>query len=106
MLSAYRKLIIKGGCGMTRSELVDRLCQKMPNRSRREIEKIVILIFDEITQALETGNRVELRGFGSFFVKKRDERVGCDPRSGKTIKIDRRHIPFFRAGKLLLDHLN
>ncbi len=91
---------------MTRSELVERLSQKFPDKSRRDVEQMIVTIFEEITKALENGDRVELRGFGSFFVKHREERIGCDPRSGKAIKIDERHIPFFRAGKLLIKQLN
>lgn len=91
---------------MTRSELIDRLAEKFPNKSRREVESMVVTIFGEISESLQRGDRVELRGFGSFFVRKRDSRVGCDPRSGKTIKVDERHVPLFRAGKLLLEKLN
>lgn len=91
---------------MTRSELAVRLTEKMPHSSPREIEKIVSVIFEEISHALEKGKRVELRGFGAFSVKKRKERVGIDPRDGRSIRVDTRHVPFFRPGKPLLHNLN
>jgi integration host factor subunit beta len=91
---------------MTKSQLIARLLEKMPHKSKKDIEGLLIAVFEEITKALESGHRVELRGFGSFFIKQRDPRIGCDPRSGKTIRIDTRHIPFFRPGKSLLENLN
>ena len=91
---------------MTRSELVDKLMHRMSGKSRHDVEKIVAVLFEEIAHALERGQRVELRGFGSFSVKTRSERVGCDPRSGKAISVDERFIPYFRAGKILLERLN
>ena len=93
-------------CIMTRSELIDKLSEQFPDKKRQEVEDIVVTIFKEISQTLQRGDRVELRGFGSFFVKKRDGRLGCDPRSGKAIQVDERYTPLFRAGKLLLDKLN
>ena len=91
---------------MTRSELAIKLAEKMPTSSPREVEKIVAVIFEEISHALEKGKRVELRGFGAFSVKKRRERVGIDPRDGRSIQVGSRHVPYFRAGKPLLQNLN
>ncbi|UNM06522.1 MAG: integration host factor subunit beta [Holosporaceae bacterium] len=91
---------------MTRSELAARLAEKMPTTSPREVEKIVAVIFEEISHALEKGKRVELRGFGAFSVKQRKERLGIDPRDGRSIQVGSRHVPCFRAGKPLLHNLN
>lgn len=91
---------------MTKSELIRRLTEKMPEYSRQQIELITHCLFDAIVKALEKGGRIELRGFGSFFVKCREPRLGCDPRTGKSIRVDTRYIPFFRAGKLLLESVN
>jgi integration host factor subunit beta len=91
---------------MTRSELIDKLVERFPNKTPMEIESIVITVFSEISKTLQKHGRVELRGFGSFFVRKRDKRVGCDPRSGKAIQLEDRYAPLFRAGKVLLDKLN
>ena len=68
---------------MTKSELIQRLADQNPNLFRRDIERIVTTIFDEISYALYRGGRVELRGFGAFSVKERAERVGRNPRTGK-----------------------
>jgi integration host factor subunit beta len=91
---------------MTRSELIEKLAAKFPHKSQQEMEAMVTTIFAEISKTLQKGGRVELRGFGAFFVRKRDGRTGCDPRSGKAIKVEARHAPLFRAGKILLDKLN
>ena len=72
---------------MIRSELIQKIADENPHLYQRDVERIVNAIFEEITQALADGNRVELRGFGAFSVKKRDARVGRNPRTGETIKI-------------------
>ena len=91
---------------MTRSELIERIAEKFPQKTSQEVEQLVTTIFAEISGALQRGDRVELRGFGSFFVRKREGRTGCDPRSGKAIKVDERYVPLFRAGKILLEKMN
>jgi len=91
---------------MTRSDFIEQLMDRMPGRTHEEVETIFQSVFGEIIRALEKGNRVELRGFGTFFIKQRAPRIGCDPRTGKTIRINERVIPFFRAGKNLLAFLN
>jgi integration host factor subunit beta len=63
-------------------------------------------VFEEVTGAMSRGDRVELRGFGAFSVKKRDSRVGRNPRTGETVQVDEKHVPFFKTGKLLRDRLN
>ena len=91
---------------MTKSELVHRLSEANPNIYQRDIELIVTAIFDEIAAALARGDRVELRGFGAFSVKRRDARVGRNPRTGDTVSVAEKHIPFFKTGKQLRDRLN
>ena len=91
---------------MTKSELIARLAERNPHLYQRDVERIVSTIFDEITAALARGNRVELRGFGAFSVKKRDARVGRNPRTGDAVKVDAKHIPFFKTGKQLRERLN
>ena len=63
-------------------------------------------VFDEIINALAKGNRVELRGFGAFSVKSRDARIGRNPRTGESVKVENKKVPFFKTGKLLRDRLN
>lgn len=91
---------------MIRSELIQKLADENPHLYQRDVERIVNAIFDEITEALADGNRVELRGFGAFSVKKRDARIGRNPRTGESVDVDEKQVPFFKAGKLLRDRLN
>jgi integration host factor subunit beta len=86
---------------MKKSELVDRLWEANPHLTRRDAEIIVTTIFDEITAALVRGDRVELRGFGAFSVKKHDARMGRNPRTGDSIEVSEKHRPFFKTGKQL-----
>lgn len=91
---------------MTRSELIQKLATENPHLLLKDIEKVVETIFDKITVALCEGGRVELRGFGAFSVKKRDPRVGRNPRSGETVEVESKAVPFFKPGKGLRDRLN
>jgi integration host factor subunit beta len=91
---------------MTKSELIARLSERYPYLYQRDIERIVNTVFDEITTALSRGDRVELRGFGSFSVRRRNARVGRNPRTGATVKVDEKNLPFFKTGKELRERLN
>lgn len=91
---------------MIRSELIQKIADENPHLYQRDVEKIVNTIFEEITDAMSNGDRVELRGFGAFSVKKRDARVGRNPRTGDAVKVEEKHVPFFKTGKLLRDRLN
>ncbi len=91
---------------MTRSELISRIAQQNPHLYHRDVERIVATIFDEITNALANGDRVELRGFGAFSVKGRDARIGRNPRTGESVSVDAKSVPFFKTGKQLRDRLN
>ncbi|MEZ5675533.1 integration host factor subunit beta [Thalassovita litoralis] len=97
---------------MIRSELIQKIFEENQDRSSenqltmRDAEKIVNTIFEEITDAMARGDRVELRGFGAFSVKKRDARVGRNPRTGESVEVEEKHVPFFKTGKLLRDRLN
>ena len=91
---------------MIRSELIQKIADENPHLYQRDVEKIVGTVFDQITGALASGNRVELRGFGAFSVKKRDGRIGRNPRTGEAVQVEEKHVPFFKAGKLLRDRLN
>ncbi|WP_375254455.1 integration host factor subunit beta [Yoonia sp.] len=91
---------------MIRSELIQKLADENPHLYQRDVEKIVNTIFEEIIEAMAGGDRVELRGFGAFSVKKRDSRVGRNPRTGEAVQVEEKHVPFFKTGKLLRDRLN
>lgn len=91
---------------MTRSELIAVLAEQNPHLFQRDVERIVATIFDEITEALARGDRVELRGFGAFSVKQRGPRVGRNPRTGAAVHVAEKSVPHFKTGKELRDRLN
>lgn len=91
---------------MIRSELIQKIANDNPHLYQRDVERIVNTIFEEIINAMARGDRVELRGFGAFSVKKRDARVGRNPRTGEAVDVEEKHVPFFKTGKLLRDRLN
>ena len=91
---------------MIRSELIQKIADENPHLYQRDVERIVNTIFEEVIQAMARGDRVELRGFGAFSVKKRDARLGRNPRTGEAVEVDEKHVPFFKTGKLLRDRLN
>ena len=91
---------------MIKSELVQRIAEHNPHLYQRDVENIVNAILDEIVAALARGDRVELRGFGAFSVKHRDARTGRNPRTGDTVEVSRKVIPFFKTGKQLRERLN
>ncbi|AOX17117.1 integration host factor subunit beta [Kozakia baliensis] len=91
---------------MTKSELIAELAAAHPHLLGRDVELIVQTIFNEISTALARGDRVELRGFGAFIVKKRDARVGRNPRTGTSVSVDEKTVPFFKAGKELRERVN
>ncbi len=91
---------------MIRSELIQKIADENPHLFQRDVERIVNTIFEQIIEAVAAGNRVELRGFGAFSVKKRDARVGRNPRTGEAVEVEEKHVPFFKTGKLLRDRLN
>ncbi len=91
---------------MTKSGLILRLAELNPHLYQRDIERIVSTVFDEISAALARGDRVELRGFGAFSVKERAARIGRNPRTGASVQVAEKHIPFFKSGKQLRDMVN
>jgi integration host factor subunit beta len=91
---------------MIKSELVQRIADRNPHLYQRDVENIVNAILDEIVGALANGNRVELRGFGAFAVKKREGRVGRNPRTGASVTVDQKVVPAFKTGKELRLKLN
>ena len=91
---------------MIKSELVRKIADKNPHLYQRDVEKIVNAILDEVTDALARGARVELRGFGAFSVKRRDARLGRNPRTGDHVDVDEKIVPFFKTGKEMRERLN
>ena len=91
---------------MIRSELIQIIADENPHLFQRDVERIVNTVFEEITSAMARGERVELRGFGAFSVKKREARIGRNPRTGDSVEVEAKNVPFFKSGKLLRDRLN
>ncbi len=91
---------------MIKSELIALLAEKNPHLYLRDVERIVTTIFNEISDAMARGDRVELRGFGAFSTKERSARVGRNPRTGDAVQVDRKFVPYFKCGKELRERLN
>ena len=91
---------------MLKSELIATLEHENPHLSPAEVERVVAIVFETITQTLEKGARVELRGFGTFTPRRRKARAGRNPRSGEQVAVPEKFVPFFRAGKELRDKID
>ena len=91
---------------MTRSQLILRLAAQNPHLVHREVELLVNAIFETIGAGLARGDRIEIRGFGSFTVKERAPRVGRNPRTGETVHVAAKLHPYFRSGKELRRRIN
>lgn len=91
---------------MIKSQLIQKLADENPHLYQRDVERIVSSVFEEITDALSQGDRVELRGFGAFSVKHRDARVGRNPCTGESVEVPQKRVPFFKTGKDLRDRMN
>ncbi len=91
---------------MIKSELVQLIAERNPHLYQRDVEHVVNAILEEIVGALAQGDRVELRGFGAFSVKSRPARMGRNPRTGETVMVDEKHVPFFKTGKEMREKLN
>ncbi|HLO25008.1 MAG TPA: integration host factor subunit beta [Geobacteraceae bacterium] len=91
---------------MTKSELVEKLVEANASLSRKESEMVVNLIFDSMSEALKKGEKVEIRGFGSFTIREREAREARNPKSGDVVKIPSKRTPFFKTGKELRERVN
>ncbi|MFY9833094.1 MAG: integration host factor subunit beta [Methylocystis sp.] len=91
---------------MIKSELIQRIATRNEHLYHRDVETIVSTILDEITAALARGDRVELRGFGAFSVKRREARTGRNPRTGEQVSVQQKNVPFFKTGKEMRERLN
>lgn len=91
---------------MNKSDLIETMVQKLPNMAARDVEIIVNTVFDSMTDSLHRGERIEIRGFGSFEVRVRKPRVGRNPKSGVSVQVGERRVPFFKVGKELRERVN
>ena len=86
---------------MTKRQLIEEVAQRYPRFSRRDAEVMVNAVFDSMTDALAKGERIEIRGFGSFIVKQRAAREGRNPRTGTLVSVSAKKVPLFKVGKEL-----
>ena len=91
---------------MNKSDLVKQILSKNNKYKVSEIENIVDIFFREIENALKQKKRIEIRGFGSFFIKEREKRIGINPQNGKNIEIEKKVHPKYKMGKILFKKLN
>ena len=91
---------------MTKSELITHVAQRLPYITLKDAEIIVDTIFDSMVDSLAQGDGIEIRGFGSLKVKDRAEREGRNPKTGESLRIPAKKLPFFRIGKELHERIN
>ncbi len=91
---------------MTKSELIERLAQKQPQLAYRDVELAVKSILDLMTQRLANGERIEIRGFGSFSLHYRPGRIGRNPKTGDPVSLPEKHVPHFKPGKALRERVD
>ena len=91
---------------IVKSKLLKQLSKDYPNFLKKDLEKFIDIILREIKLTLKRGERVELRGFGAFSVKHRKPRLGRNPRTGRSVQVEEKIVPFFKPGKLMRDKLN
>jgi len=91
---------------LNKSDLIENLAKKLPNLAGRDVEVIVNTIFESMTDALKHGDRIEIRGFGSFEVRTRKPRIGRNPKTGMSVEVGERRVPFFKVGKELRERVN
>lgn len=91
---------------MTRSELIERMAEKQPQLALKDVELAVKAIIDELSCALASGGRIEIRGFGSFSLHYRAPRVGRNPKTGDMVDLSGKYVPYFKPGKELRERVN
>ena len=91
---------------MTKSELIERLADKMRQVPSRDVETSIKEMLEQMAQTLQKGERIEIRGFGSFSLHYRAPRVGRNPKTGETVKLDGKYVPHFNPGKELRERVN
>ena len=91
---------------MTKSGLIEAVAERTPHISKKDTEIVVNTIFDSMTEALKSGERIEIRGFGSFQVKIREAREGRNPKTGERVDVPAKVVPYFKPGKDLRELVN
>lgn len=98
--------MIEQGNSMTKSELIERIAAKQPQLSIKDIELAVKAVLEHMSQTLATGERIEIRGFGSFSLHYREPRQGRNPKTGDTVELSGKYVPHFKPGKEMRERVN
>lgn len=91
---------------MTKSELIERIAARQLQLSTKDVELAVKSLIEQMSEALSSGNRIEIRGFGSFSLHYREPRRGRNPKTGEAVQLEGKHVPHFKPGKELRDRVN
>lgn len=91
---------------MTKSVLIEKIAEKMEGLSKKQVEVIVETVFDSIKDALAKGGKVEIRGFGNFRLRNRNARKARNPKTGESVSVPPKKVPFFKVGKELREMVN
>ncbi|MCF7987396.1 MAG: integration host factor subunit beta [Methylovulum sp.] len=91
---------------MTKSELIEALAKQQPHLALKDVELAVKCIIEKMNEALATGERIEIRGFGSFSLHLRPPRVGRNPKTGESVELSKKYVPHFKPGKELRDRVD
>jgi integration host factor subunit beta len=91
---------------VTKSELIEALAKKQPHLALKDVELAVKCIIEKMNQTLSSGQRIEIRGFGSFSLHKRPQRMGRNPKTGESVALAEKYVPHFKPGKELRDRVN
>ncbi|MBB5661342.1 integration host factor subunit beta [Brevundimonas halotolerans] len=94
------------GADVIKSELIEKLAAENPHLTQAEVERLVNVVLGRMVETLSDGGRVEIRGFGAFSVRHRPARQGRNPRTGETVDVPAKAVPFFKSGKELRERLN
>lgn len=100
-------LVLKGiNSTMTKSELIERIASRQPQLSQKDVELAVKTILEHMSQTLASGERIEIRGFGSFSLHYREPRQGRNPKTGDAVELTGKYVPHFKPGKEMRERVN
>ncbi|MEE9412537.1 MAG: integration host factor subunit beta [Methylococcales bacterium] len=91
---------------MTKSELIDRLTSKQPHLAHKDVELVVKCLLEQMSESMENGNRIEIRGFGSFSLHYRPPKTARNPKTGETVDLPSKYVPHFKPGKELRERVD
>jgi integration host factor subunit beta len=91
---------------MTKSELIERIAARQTQLSAKDIELAIKTMLEHMSQTLASGERIEIRGFGSFSLHYREPRIGRNPKTGDTVRLEGKNVPHFKPGKEMRDRVN